>query len=84
MTKEEVFAAVFRNSLSSTVCLYTVAEPQVLNRKEVFDGKPSKNKGKINKSTENKIKNPGKRQRLLTEEFLITWSQTSKIYSSQA
>lgn len=46
-------AAGFRNSFSCTVCLYTVAELQVLERKEVFDGKPLKNKGKANISKEN-------------------------------
>lgn len=55
-TKREVSAAVFRNSLSS-VCLYTLAELQVLERKEIFDGKPLKNKGKAKMSKENKKKN---------------------------
>lgn len=44
-TKREVSAAGFRHSLSSTVCLYTVAELQVLERKEVSGGKQLKNKG---------------------------------------
>lgn len=51
--KREVFAALFRNSLSS-LCLYTVAELQVLERKGVFDGKPLKNKVKANMPEEKK------------------------------
>lgn len=55
-TKREVPVAVFRNLLSSTICLCTVSELQVLKRKGVFDGKPLKNKGKANISKENKKK----------------------------
>lgn len=83
--KREVSAAVFRNSLFSAVCLCTVTEQQVLQRNEVFDRKPLKNKVMVNISSEKTKKTPKLVAKAKNyEEFLFNWSQAREIYSPQA